>query len=45
MSSVHEAKYQEDQYWNDITSRKIKHEEQAKLGYSNVKENYLLSIR
>ena len=42
---MHEAKRQEDQCLNDITSRKIKHEEQTRLGYSNVRENYLLSIR
>ena len=42
---MHEAKCQEDQYWNDITSRKIKLGEQARLGYSNVSENYLLSTQ
>ena len=45
LSSVHEANCLEDQCWNDVTSRKIKHEEQARLGYSNVRENYPLSIR
>ena len=45
LSSVHEAKCLEDQCWNDITSRKIAHEEQARLGYSNVRKNYPLSIR
>ena len=42
---MHEANSLEDQCWNDVTSRKIKHEEQARLGYSNVRENYPLSIR